>query len=369
MYSGNIISYIRVIRPNDLLWREISRDLPLGEKHHSLRQIESLIQIMRNQQDRLPHALQKPPQHGLHLGAGQRIESTKRLIHEEHSRVRRQRPRQAYALPLPTRKMPGIPSAKLFEVQPGQRQHPAHASLNLSFGKMSAPRQLQRHPSIPLHRHVRKQPRLLDDVPDAPPQRHRVIVPRGFARNQHLTRGRRYQPVHHAEQCGLARAAPPQQRRRRSRLQLQRDVAHQNALRLSLRTHGHRIAHLRELDANRRHAPYSNWLSLTCEADRRTYSVVPEAISAAAGSPAAPGCPFTRTTVIFSKPSLKVGGFRRSAIFCITSSVTWRSRFEFRSMHTASGTSKNTACTSYPKLLAILIHCLRSCGDRFVAST
>ena len=33
-------------------------------------------------------------------------------------------------------------------------------------------------------------------------------------------------------------------------------------------------------------------------------------------------------------------------------------------MQTASGTSKNTACTSYPKLFAILIHCRRSCGTQ-----
>ena len=55
---------------------------------------------------------------------------------------------------------------------------------------------------------------------------------------------------------------------------------------------------------------------------------------------------FTLTTVIFSKPSSKSGGFSFSAILRITSSLTERSRWRLRSRHTSSGTSKKTACTS-----------------------
>ena len=55
---------------------------------------------------------------------------------------------------------------------------------------------------------------------------------------------------------------------------------------------------------------------------------------------------FTLTTVIFSKPSSKSGGFSLSAILRMMSSLTERSRWRLRSRHTSSGTSKKTACTS-----------------------
>lgn len=55
---------------------------------------------------------------------------------------------------------------------------------------------------------------------------------------------------------------------------------------------------------------------------------------------------FTRTTVILAKPSLKLGALSLAAMRRMTSSGTTRSRREWRSMQTSSGTSKNTACTS-----------------------
>src|SRR5271155_4762689 len=58
------------------------------------------------------------------------------------------------------------------------------------------------------------------------------------------------------------------------------------------------------------------------------------------------GAPLTPTNENFGKPSLKLGGRKRSAILRMTSSLTVRSRRLFRSMHTSKGTSKKTACAS-----------------------
>src|SRR5581483_4787611 len=58
------------------------------------------------------------------------------------------------------------------------------------------------------------------------------------------------------------------------------------------------------------------------------------------------GLCFTRTTVIFEKPSSKVGGRSFDAILCMTSSGTTRSRRRLRSTQTSTGTSKNRARTS-----------------------
>ena len=70
-------------------------------------------------------------------------------------------------------------------------------------------------------------------------------------------------------------------------------------------------------------------------------------LGTASATPPASFC-FTRTTVIFEKPSSNVGAFNLPAIFRMISSGTARPRRWCRSMHTSSGTSKNNPCTSYP---------------------
>src|SRR6185437_3281442 len=229
------------------------------------------------------------------------------------------------------------------------------------------PVDLERKQHISTHRQVRKQAGLLDHVPDASPQRDYILCRDIAPIHQHTTARRPHKRIHGTQQRRLPGPAPAQQRGGRARFHAQRDTA-QN------RTATHREAHIRELHPMSGHlSPARLSRSSLPPAERPSYSStgVSAALSAPLCSPEpAAGCaPFTRTTVILSKPSLKAGGRSLSAILCITSSETWRSRFAFRSRHTASGTSKNTACTSYPKLFAILIHWRRSWGLRFVAST
>src|SRR5579871_1048292 len=256
MYSRNIIFYIRIIRPHNLLRRQVRSHTPIRQKNHPASQIKRLIQIMRHQHNRLAHALQQTAQHGLHLCPGDWIQRPKRLIHQQHLRIQSKSPRQPDPLPLPPRKLPRIPPPKLLKIHPHQLHHLTSPSRNLP---LRPPSQLKPHPHIPLYRHMRKQPRLLNHIPNPPPQSHHIGRPYILIPHQHPTRRRPHQPINHSQQRRLARPAPPQQSRSRPRLQPQRNIAQQNT------PTSQRVAHLRELDANRGHALYSNLsLKLLC---------------------------------------------------------------------------------------------------------
>src|ERR1700733_13425665 len=206
---------------------------------------------MGHHQNRLPHTLQKFLQHHLHLASSQGIQCPKRLIHQQDRRIHSQRPSQARPLPLPTRKLPGIPLPILVAIQPNKAHYlpyPFHISAHV----FSSTRKFQRHPHIPGHSHMRKQPRLLDHIPNPPPQLHQVALHNPPSSHPYLTRGGGHQPIHHTQQRSLTRPASPQQSRSRPRFQLKRDIAQQKT------PISQRIAHLRELNADRRHVSYSN---------------------------------------------------------------------------------------------------------------
>ena len=88
---------------------------------------------------RLAHPLQEPPQHRLHLRPGQRIERAKRLIHQQHHRVCRQRSSQTHPLPLPTRELPGIPRPKLLYSNPASANTSASRAAISCFDRPAAP--------------------------------------------------------------------------------------------------------------------------------------------------------------------------------------------------------------------------------------
>src|SRR5258708_16397796 len=144
---------MRIIRRQIRARRQLGDHLACSQKHHPFCQIKRLIQIMRDQQNRLADSLQKPAQHGLHLCPGQRIERAKRLIHQQHHRVGRQRPRQPHPLPLPPRKLPRIPPPKLLIPQPHKLHHPPHPSRH---PLLPTPPQFHRPPRIPPPRPLRQ---------------------------------------------------------------------------------------------------------------------------------------------------------------------------------------------------------------------
>src|ERR1700730_594982 len=78
------------------------------KNEHAVGQIDGLVDLMRDEQDRLLRLQPDSQQLFLHELASLRVERCKRLIHQENFRVDKQRPGKVHALLHPTRQFVGI---------------------------------------------------------------------------------------------------------------------------------------------------------------------------------------------------------------------------------------------------------------------
>ena len=73
----------RLLRSHEIARNEIGDEATFAHENNAIAKIESLIEIMGDEDDRFSHVEQKSAQHVLHFGAGEGIERAKGLVHEE----------------------------------------------------------------------------------------------------------------------------------------------------------------------------------------------------------------------------------------------------------------------------------------------
>jgi hypothetical protein len=88
-----------------------------AEKYDAISEIESFIEIVGDEQDGLLEVAEEGEKHVLHLGAGERIEGSKRLIHEQDARLCSQGASEADALALASGKLVGVAASEEGGVQ------------------------------------------------------------------------------------------------------------------------------------------------------------------------------------------------------------------------------------------------------------
>ena len=143
MYSRNVLSNMRIERGDDFSWFQVCHDFSVIKKHHAISEIQAPHPrscVTRSTVLSIPLEIL---QHGLHLGAGQRIQRAEWLIHQKYWRIKCKRTSQANPLPLAARKLPGITLAELVEVEANHLDCLARTSVHLLFGRPSSSRARQ----------------------------------------------------------------------------------------------------------------------------------------------------------------------------------------------------------------------------------
>jgi hypothetical protein len=102
---------------------ELGDDLACFEEDNALGEVEGLVEIVRYEQDGLSDAGEEVAEHGLHLGAGDGIESAERLVQEEDGGIGSECAGEADALTLASAKLPRVPGAEFGEVEADQREN------------------------------------------------------------------------------------------------------------------------------------------------------------------------------------------------------------------------------------------------------
>ena len=177
---------------------------PIGHLHR-------FIDVVTDEQNGLAQALLHAQKFVLDDLAIDGIERRKRLVHQQHRRIHGERTGDPDALRLSPGKLVRKAVEELRRLQRQKRQQLLRAPPGLC--RIPA-EQARNDADVFGHRHVGEQADLLDDVADAAAQLHR-IDPVGIAPgNEYLARGRKDQPIDHAQGSGLAATGRTQQHAR-----------------------------------------------------------------------------------------------------------------------------------------------------------
>ena len=89
----------------------------LGEHRDPVAQQHRLVDVVRHEDDGLPELLLQPAELLLEPAADDRVDRTERLVHQQHRRIRGERPGHADPLPLAAGELMGIAVAVLVRVE------------------------------------------------------------------------------------------------------------------------------------------------------------------------------------------------------------------------------------------------------------
>ena len=160
--------------------------------------------IVRHDDDRGPKLRLDAYELLPNLGPGDRIEGSKRFIHEYNRRVDGERTSDAYALSLAARQLARPPPGedvwwKTDKMQ--QLMSPRSAACGRPLLEPG------NNGNVFLNRHMGKEADILNDVTDAPPQLNRVPVSRVAPFDHDRARGWHEEAIDQLEDGGLANAA------------------------------------------------------------------------------------------------------------------------------------------------------------------
>ena len=187
-----------------MLWRVQLGDLPVRVEHRDLvPDLDRFLDVVGDQDHGLVQLGLQPDQLVLQGVADDRVDRAERLVHQQHRRVRGQRPGHPDALLLAAGELVRIAAGHV-RVQADQ----VHQLAGPVPGLGLVPAFEQRDGGdVVLDRAVREQAGLLNDVADAPPQPGRLDGGDVGAVQHDPALGRVDQPVDHPQAGGLAATA------------------------------------------------------------------------------------------------------------------------------------------------------------------
>ena len=143
--------------------------------------VQRFIEIMGDEKDRCPHAVQQFPKHILHFGPGERIKRAKRLVHEKNFRLCSKSARQSDTLPLPSGQLMRIAMRERGGIKPDELKQFTRPIAALRLG---APLDFEQNTDISFNGEVGKKAGLLNDVSHFAPQSHHILL--RFAGDQYI---------------------------------------------------------------------------------------------------------------------------------------------------------------------------------------
>ena len=182
---------------------------------------DRLVDVVRDEDDRLRDLAVQAPQLVLKPRARDRVEGAERLVHQQQRRVGGQRAREPDALPLPARELRRVP-------RPRRRgSSPTSSSSSSTRSRIRALRPAEESRDggdVVADRHVREEADLLDHVADAAPQLDDGQIANRPPVDRDVAGVERDQPVDHLERRGLPAARRPDEHAERAGRDLEREL-------------------------------------------------------------------------------------------------------------------------------------------------
>src|ERR1700674_1839261 len=196
-----------MLRPRKFRRWKVHDEAAFFHQRDTIGEQQSFAQIMRNKDDRFPHALLERAKFFLHLRSRDGIKRAESLIKNENRRISRQSARHAHALPLTSRELAWIARCQVFRQSACGKQL-AHASFNARLRPVFDSWQQR---DVALDGEVWEQTAVLNDISNASPQPDRIPLRSATSVNADVACGRQKQAVDQFQGSRLPRAAAPQQ--------------------------------------------------------------------------------------------------------------------------------------------------------------
>jgi hypothetical protein len=160
-------------RAEDCGWAvELLEATALGEDGDPVAETDGLLDVVRDEQNRLAHLVLEAQELVLELSSHHRVDGAERLVHQQHRWVRGERPGDTDPLPLATGQLMRVPGAVQCRIQPHQFHQLAGP---LMAARRRPAEEFGHNRDVFLHRAVREEPDVLDDVAHAPAQPYRIF--------------------------------------------------------------------------------------------------------------------------------------------------------------------------------------------------
>src|ERR1700761_698908 len=114
MRGGNVALHGFICRSVSFVRSEVRDNAARFHKNDAVGKIQRFIEIMGDDESCGADFAQKGAHHGLHFGAGERIERTEGFVHEEYRCLSGEGSSETDALALPAAELPRIAREKVF---------------------------------------------------------------------------------------------------------------------------------------------------------------------------------------------------------------------------------------------------------------
>ena len=185
--------------------RDLGEPSPHPQHGHLVPQLDGLVDVMGDEEDRLPQLPLEAEELVLKLLPHDGVDGGERLVHEHHGRVRGEGPRHPDPLLLAPRELGGVALAEL-----GSKAHAFQQLGRPGPDPRAVPPQEARHGAdVVEHGSVREEAAVLDDVSHATPQLRLVHAAGVLAVEGDRAAGRLDHPVDHPQTRRLPASRRP----------------------------------------------------------------------------------------------------------------------------------------------------------------